>query len=164
MLLLASILTACGSTTSDLGANTASSSAIACPNSAPLSTDPANPGLKGVRIGSVLLLGFADDRGKAVLTGFDPRRPAKVSIQPIEPLPAALRLEGWRCSTGERLRVDYGPSDNIYVAALLPAGRDKEGAPVPYSGDMRFTATGKWMVSISTKVGHNIASAVFLVQ
>lgn len=138
--------------------------AINCGSPSALTSDPRDPALKGVVVGPVMFAGFDSGSGTAVISGFNAAAPTKVLIQPIAPLSQAVRLEGFRCSTGERLRLDYGASRNTFVAALLPAGSDSSGRVVGYSGDMRFTAKGKWLISVSTKVGHLIGSAIFSVQ
>ena len=129
-----------------------------------LTTYPGDPGVKGVRIGSLIVEASDSGNGQAVIPRFNASAPTKVVIDPIEPLASALRLEGWQCATGERLRLQYGTSSSTVVAALLPAATADNGRPVAYTGYMLFTAPGKWMITVGTKNGHLVGSAILLVQ
>jgi hypothetical protein len=107
---------------------------------------------------------FGPGSDQAVISGFDPRYPTKVVIQPIEPLGTSVKVEGQRCSNGERLRFEYGASWDTPTAVLPPAGSADNGTPIGYTGYMLFTAPGKWVISVSAKEGSLIGSAVLLVQ
>lgn len=137
---------------------------INCGNPAALSSYPTDPSWKGVRIGTLFFAGFDTSAGQAVITDFNPGHPTKMVIEPTEPLSAALRLEGFRCSDSQRLRFEYGSSWNKPVVALLPASLDSNGRPLAYTGYMLFTSPGKWLISVSRKNGHLIGSVVFLVE
>jgi len=118
----------------------------------------------GLRIGPLFFSAFGPGSDQAVISGFDPRYPTKVVIQPIDPLATSVKVEGRRCSNGERLRFEYGASWDTPIAVLAPAGAADNGTPIGYTGYMLFTAAGKWVVSVADKDDNPLGSAVVLVQ
>jgi hypothetical protein len=145
-------------------ATTPTSAAINCGQATAVSNDPTDPGRRGVRIGQIFFVTSRDSAGRAEIAVVDPHSPTKVLIQPIQPLTSALRLEGWRCSTGERLRLQFGEAPAALAAALVPAGTAANGTTVGYTGYMFFTASGQWMISVGSKTGHLIGRAVLTVR
>lgn len=142
----------------------ASSSPINCGAPAGLVSYPRDKSWHGLRIGPLFFSAFDPGSDQAVISGFDPRYPTKVVIQPIDPLATLVKVEGRRCSNGERLHFEYGASWDTPIAVLAPAGAADNGTPVGYTGYMLFTAAGKWVVSVADKDGNPLGSAVVLVQ
>jgi hypothetical protein len=129
-----------------------------------LVTYPRDKSWHGLRIGPLFFSAFRPGTDLAVISDFDPRYPTKVVIQPIDPLDAPAKVEGRRCSNGERLRFEYGASWDTPVAVLTPAGVADSGMPIGYTGYMLFTAAGKWMISVTSNGGTPLGSAVLMVQ
>jgi hypothetical protein len=152
------------SSPSEGAAATPTSSGISCGQATAVTNDPSDPGRRGVRIGEIFFVTARDASGRAEIANVDPHSPTKVLIQPIQPLTSALRIEGWRCSTGERLRLQFGDGPPTVAAALLPAGSPANGTTIDYTGYMFFTASGEWMISVGSKTGHQIGRAVFTVR
>jgi hypothetical protein len=125
---------------------------------------PRDKSWHGLRLGPLFFSDFGPGTDQAVISNYDPRYPTKVVIQPIEPLNAPVKVEGRRCSNGERLRFEYGASWDTPVAVLGPAGAADNGTPVGYTGYMLFTAPGKWMISVTGNDGQLIESGVVMVQ
>lgn len=157
------LLCACESKAAN-GSPKAVASPVKCGDPAVLATYPRDKSWHGLRIGPLFFSAFGPTTDQAVISDFDPRYPTKVVIQPIDPLDAPVKVEGKRCSNGERLRFEYGASWDMPVALLTPAGVADNGMPVGYTGYMLFTAPGKWMISVSSNAGNLIGSAVVLVQ
>ncbi|MDQ6709219.1 MAG: hypothetical protein M3Z11_01540 [Candidatus Dormibacteraeota bacterium] len=131
---------------------------------ASLVTYPTDSSWHGVRVGPLFFSGFDPATRQAVIPDFDPKYPTKMVIQPTAPLKEPLKLQGWRCGNGERLRFEYGASWNVPVAKLEPAGAADNGTPVGYTGYMLFTAAGTWEIAVSGSQNQVVGSAVFLVQ
>src|SRR5579864_7351760 len=164
-LTLATLLSAALAACSSEAANgvSASSSAINCGHASAVETDPSDGALHGVRIGPIFVPTSADASGRAVIRNFQQGQPTRVVIDPLQPLTAAIRLEGWRCATGERLRLAYGGQATV-AAALLPYAPGVDAQATGYSGQMLFTAPGEWMIAASSKTGHLLGRGVFTVQ
>lgn len=157
------LVCACESTAAN-GSPKAIASPVSCGDPAVLVTYPRDKSWHGLRIGPLFFSAFAPGTDQAVIPDFDPRYPTKVVIQPIDPLDASVKVEGRRCSNGERLRFEYGASWDVPVAVLTPAGLADSGMPVGYTGSMLFTAPGKWLISVSSDGGTPLGSAVVTVQ
>ncbi len=160
--LLSAALAACSSQAANVSTS-ASSSAINCGQASAVETDPSDAALHGVRIGPIFVPTSADASGRAVIRNFQQGQPTRVVIDPLQPLSAAIRLEGWRCATGERLRLAYGGQATV-AAALLPYASGAEAGATGYSGQMLFTAPGEWMIAVSSKTGHLLGRGVVTVQ
>jgi hypothetical protein len=157
------LLCACESKAAN-GSPKAVASPVNCSDPAVLVTYPRDKSWHGLRIGPLFFSAFRPGTDQAVIPDFDPRYPTKVVIQPIDPLDAPVKVEGRRCSNGERLRFEYGASWDMPVAILTPAGVADSGMPVGATGYMLFTAPGKWMISVSSNGGTPLGSAVVMVQ
>ena len=93
-----------------------------CGDPAVLMSYPRDKSWQGLRLGPLFFSAFGPGKDHAVISDFDPRFPTKVVIQPTDPLNSPLKVEGRRCSNGERLRFEYGASWDTPVAVLPPAG------------------------------------------
>ncbi len=161
-LIVATLVAACSNEKS--AQTRPSGSPLNCGDVAALDSYPSDTSWHGVKIGKLFFSSFATGQDHAVISDFDSRYPTKVLIQPTDPLVGSLKLEGWRCSNGERLRFEYAGSWNEPVATLMPAGSAPNGTPVGYTGYMLFTAPGKWKVSVIGSDDKAVGSAVLLVQ
>ena len=95
---------------------------LVCGDAAVLGTYPSDNTWHGAIVGPLFFSAFGPGKERAVIDDFDARSPTKVVIQPLDPLKARVKLQGWRCSTGDQLRFEYGASWNTPVAVLPPAG------------------------------------------
>ncbi len=137
---------------------------LVCGDAAVLGTYPSDNTWHGAIVGPLFFSAFGPGKERAVIDDFDARSPTKVVIQPLDPLKARVKLQGWRCSTGDQLRFEYGASWNTPVAVLPPAGAGPNGTPVGYTGYMLFTAPGKWKLSVTGANGQPLGTAIFVVQ
>ncbi len=158
------LLSACQGQANNKPSQAAGVGPINCGEPASLVNYPRDKSWLGLRLGPLFFSAFGPGQDRAVIAGFDRRLPTKVVIQPIDPLNAPTKVEGKRCSNGERLRFEYGASWDTPVAVLPPVGASADGTPVGYTGYMLFTAPGKWVISVSSNDGQLIGSAIVLVQ
>lgn len=164
VLALAVPLSACHGAAARASPTGAAASPINCGDPSGLVAFPRDASRRGLRVGPLFFSAFDPTKDRAVIPDFDARLPTKVLIQTIAALSAPIRIEGRRCSNGERLRFEYGASWNTPVAVLMPVDSTLEGKPVDYTGYMLFTAPGKWIISVSGNDGSAIGSAIVLVQ
>lgn len=158
------LLCACETKATTASPQASVASPINCGAPAVLVGYPRDKSWHGLRVGPLFFSGFGPGTDQAIISNYDPRYPTKMVIQPIEPLTAPVKVEGRRCSNGERLRFEYGASWDTPVAVLTPAGAADNGTPVGYTGYMLFTAPGKWMISVTRNGGQLMESAVVMVH
>ena len=121
-------------------------------------SSPVDPQLHVPAAGPLLFYAHAGPETHAIVGDFQAGLPTKVAISARQPLTTPVTLEGWDCTSGQRLRFWYGHPDNPFpslpvsaaqlvptgdlVATLQPSGR------TGYPGYMLFTHPGRWKVDV----------------
>ncbi len=153
---------------------------VACGEPTALVAYPGLPRSRGALVGPLLFETVILGEDRAAINSFLPGHPTKVVMQRVRAVNTPLTLEGWECSSGQRLRFWYReccpfPSSSLpvteeqlastgdLVATLPPGESSTPDRGYAYGGYMLFTKPGKWKVSVSQS-GQLLGSIVVLVR